>query len=580
MAKKHVAVLGAGLAGLRTASALIDRGYDVTVIERAPMAGGCTSSWTDHRDPEKGTLRRGQMQMNFNFYENLNYFAWRELDAPDLFIPEPPGNGGWWNRGNSAYSDRLDGFHFFDHDGRRSHLSATPKSLVGRVVKRLPAPLTALQILWDFDGLPSFWDKLSAAKFHLLALIFGRRVVPPINDDWNFYGLMKHMGMTHKAIEAYRRITYSITNLSDADQVGPKFMHLFYLAYLRDRDTLGCRMMNNDCNEALIDRVVASLERRGVKFRFNCAVTNFLLESDRCLGVRVLDHNAYERHVCVNCGLKQPANAESVMCTACGADSFAFLDTIAPTFPEQIEADHVVSAMQPHQLAKLYREPDDHPLRAHPEFRALAQMKGARLTVSRIFMDEKVTEGYNLTGLDRDHFSFNGIMDLSHVFEKFRDASVFDTLSDDGEVLEYYPIEDLKVRILADAKYVFPSIGQAEVRKHLIARIGPDVLYHRPVTRLNSRFLPERAETPVSGLYLAGDWVDEYELGKEAAVRSGISAANAVLRADGRNEDTLAPLLVPKAAPLVRFIQRNPVSAWIQRRYWRRYNKEKPPRRG
>jgi len=578
MRKKHVVVLGAGLAGLRTASVLIDRGYDVTVLERAPMAGGCTSSWTDHRDPEKGTLRRGQMQMNFNFYEDLNYFAWRELDAENLFRPEPSGNGDWWKRGNSAYSDRLDGFHFFDHNGRRSHLSATPKSLVGRVCKSLPAPLTALQILWDFDGLPSMKDKLSAAKFHTLALLFGRRAAPPVNDDWNFYGLMKHMGLSHEAILAYRRITYSITNLCDADQVGPKFMHLFYLAYLRDRDTLGCRMMNGDCNEALIDRVVDSLTRRGVKFRFNCAVKDFLTENDRCYGVYVEDSDHIERFVCKSCGLLQAISSASTLCTACGNRLFGSFSTALPRM-ERIHADHVVSALQPHQLAKLYSAPDNHPLRNYPEFRVLGQMKGAQLTVSRIFMDEKVTEGYNLTGLDRDHFSFNGIMDLSHVFRKYRDRSVFDTLSDDGEVLEYYPIDQLKARVRADAERVFPDMAKAKVRKHLIARIGPDVLYHRPVTRLNSRFLPKTPVTPIAGLYLAGDWVDEYELGKEAAVRSGVSAANAVLASDERSAE-LEPVLYPKAEPLVRFIQNNPVSEWIQRMYWRKYDKEKPPRRG
>lgn len=578
MTRKHVVVLGAGLAGLRTASVLIDRNYDVTVLERAPMAGGCTSSWTDHRDPGKGTLRRGQMQMNFNFYENLNYFASRELDMPDLWLPEPAGDGGWWARGSSAYSDRLDGFHFFDHNGRHSHLSATPKSLVGKVAKSLPAPLAALQILWDFDGLPSMRDKLSAAKFHALALLFGRQAVPPVNDDWNFYGLMKEMGLSHEAILAYRRITYSITNLCDADQVGPKFMHLFYLAYLRDRDTLGCRMMNDDCNDALIDPIVASLTRRGVKFRLNCAAKDFLLENDRCHGVIVEDHSLGEKAVCANCGLKQPVNRSNAMCNACGTYGFRFSTRANPS-RERIDADHVVSSMQPHQLAKLYRGPDDHPLRKHPMFRALGQMKGAQLTVSRIYMDEKVTEGYNLTGLDRDHFSFNGIMDLSHVFGKFAGASVFDTLSDDGEVLEYYPIDDLKDRILGDAEKVFPGMRTASVRKHLIARIGADVLYHRPVTRLNTRFLPKGPVTPVENLFLAGDWVDEYELGKEAAVRSGVSAANAVLETDGRDSQK-EPVLYPQAEPLVRFIQNNPVSGWIQRMYWKRYHAEKPPRRG
>src|SRR3989338_4562316 len=204
---KRVAILGAGLSGLRAAGVLVDRGYDVTVLERAPMAGGCTSSWTDHRDPEGRSLRKGQMQMNFPFYENLNYFAWSECGTRDWGDGENKRD--WWSRGNVAFSPELDGFYFFDGAGQRSHLSATPQSLTGRLLSKLPAPASLAQILWDFDGLPRFRDKLSAVRFHLLAMLFGQRESPPLNDDWNFYGLMRHLGLTHEAVRAYRRITYS-----------------------------------------------------------------------------------------------------------------------------------------------------------------------------------------------------------------------------------------------------------------------------------------------------------------------------------------------------------------------------------
>jgi hypothetical protein len=245
---------------------------------------------------------------------------------------------------------------------------------------------------------------------------------------------------------------------------------------------------------------------------------------------------------------------------------------------EIVEADHYVSALQPHQLAALYRGRDDHPLRRHPDFRALGQFKGAVLTVSRVFMDDKVTEGYNLTGLDRDHFSMNGAMDLSHIMPKY-ETSVFDTLSDDGEVLEMYPEAELKAALLGDLKKVFPSMERARVTGHLMARIGPDALYHRPVPRLNSRFLPDGPKTSVGGLYLAGDWVDEYELGKEAAVKSGIKAANAVLESDGRSSEAQL-VLKPSTGALVEFLQKNPVSRLIRSRFEKRYRKELPPKRG
>lgn len=555
--EKSVIILGGGLAGLRAASALIVRGYKVTVLERAPMAGGCTSSWVDNRDPEKGMIRKGQMQMNFPFYVNLNN----------------------WVENLNAYSAPLDGFYFHDQYGRRSHLSSTPKSFLGRLFSKLPAPLSALQILWDFDGLPRWRDKLSTVKFHILALLFGQKAAPPINDDWNFYGLCKYLGLTHEAVEAYRRITYSITNISDADQVGPKFMHLFYLAYLRDKNILGCRMMNDDCNPAFADKAVAVLQKYGVEFKFNCHVRDISVEKDKVVSLLVENFSNFSNSVCPHCGLLFPALGKESFCPACGNTFDASVRYLIDGQQSCLEADYYISALQPHQLFQIYARNENHPLRRYQDFRALAQVNGAQLSVSRVFMDAKVTEGYNLTGLDRDFFSFNGAMDLSHIMPKYAEQSVFDTLTDDAEADQMKPKDEFKALLREDLQKVFPTMAQGKVRKHLLAHIQPDVLYHRPVPRLNSRFLPSGPITSVANFFRAGDWTDDFELGKEAAVKSGIRAANAVFTADGR-ADEAEPILEPSVAPLVKSIQNSFVARWIQRRYMNKYLKELPPKRG
>lgn len=575
--KKSVIVLGAGLAGLRAASVLNERGYYVIVIERSPMAGGCTSSWIDNRDSEKRSLRKGQMQMVFPFYENLFYFIWKEHITHNN-IPNCGKPPSWTKQQFSCFTEQLDGFYFADENGKRMHLTDAPQSAMGRLLKKFPAPLSALQILIDFDGFPSFRDKLSAIKFHALALLFGDKVTPPINDDFNFYGLCRSFGMTHDAIKAFRRITYSITNLSDADQVGPKFMHLFYLAYLRDKNILGCRMLSDDCNPALIDPIVASLTERGVKFRFNCNVRDILVENGNCIGIRIDDHNQNNRVICANCGLQFPINSEVVFCSICGYRDFKYKITY---FPQNkiISADYIISALQPHQLASLYKDKENHPLRMFPKFRALGQFKGAALTVSRIFLNQKVANKYNLTGLDRDYYSFNGAMDIGTIMRRYNHTSVFDTLSDDGEALAYYPVEVLKARILNDLRKTFPETRGAEVRQHLLAHIAPEVLYHRIFPRLDSRFLLHSQRTPLDNFFLAGDWTDEYQIGMEAAIKSGVRAANCVLEADGRVDET-EPIFKPSVAPLTAWFQNNPVSRFIKNQYEKRYRKESPPRRG
>src|SRR3989344_5927653 len=99
--QKRVLILGAGLAGLSAADTLVDRGYDIIILERAPMGGGCTSSHVDHRDPLKRMSRKATMQMNFPFYCNLNWKTRKMLDGLADLAGVDPRNIDWWRLGNA-----------------------------------------------------------------------------------------------------------------------------------------------------------------------------------------------------------------------------------------------------------------------------------------------------------------------------------------------------------------------------------------------------------------------------------------------------------------------------------------------
>ncbi|MEK7123325.1 MAG: FAD-dependent oxidoreductase, partial [Patescibacteria group bacterium] len=439
--------------------------------------------------------------------------------------------------------------------------------------------LCAAQILWDFKDM-GILDKLSTIPFHLAAIIFGEKVAPPISDDYNFYGLLKRFWMTDRAIKSFRKITYSITNLSDADQVGAKFFHLFYLSYLRDKNAMGCQMVTDNYSPALIDPFVKLLEKKGVKILLNRHIDDIAVENGRVKAVIAADHSRGVWLICPNCGLKFLRSGSDAFCPKCGKSwEISNLFRLWPA-REVIEGDYFISAIQPHQFAKILKNeksglPPNHPLLGHPYFRALGQFKGAQLSFSRIYYGDKLTKGYNLTGLDRDYFIFNGAMDISNIMPRYANASVFDTLHDDGEVLEMYPVDELKNKTLIDLWKVFPKTLVRRPDAHLLARIYPDVLYHRPHPRLHSRFLPETQETPIENLYMAGDWTDEYQLGLEAAVKSGVKAANIILKKENKEP---APLLKPRVAVGVRLIQK--LTAPLRKYFEWRYERKKPPHRG
>lgn len=579
MSQKSVIVVGSGLAGLSTASALVDSGFKVTVIERSPMAGGCTSSWTDHRDPAKGNLRKGNQQMGFNFYCNLFAFTGRRVG----FTADVNGrytDVDWWRTGSIGWSEPLNGYFFHDRNDVRSRLSSEPSDWFSAWIKTLPPPFNSGQILRDCAAVPTLRDKLSMVKFHVHAILFAKTVIPPVEDEYNFFGLLKSYGFTDAAIRFMRMITYSITNLSDFDQVGPKFMHLFYLAYLRD-DTIGCRMQDNDCNDAIIDPTVRSLREQGVVFRFNSTLTDILIENGVAKGVEIEDSSDGRDVVCPNCGILFPLVRGFRFCPSC-----AHRNKLIPSSYESpsskretLHADYVVSALQPHQLAAVLNEKEDNPIFAHPYFQRLNQFEGARITVSRVHMDRQTTTGYNLTGLDRDYYSFNGTMDLSHVMPKFKGQSVYDLLTDDGKAIPCVPIKQLKSRLQSDLTRVFPDIAKGKILSHNLTHMGPEVLYHRPFPGLRERYLTRGPDTPIERLLRAGTSVDPFELGMESAVRSGYVAANRILELEGRSQDRL-PILEPSVAPLVKWMQENPFSKAYVAKQWRKHHTRIPPMRG
>lgn len=525
--KKRVVILGGGLAGLTAALALSsNQKFEITVVERASTAGGCTASWRDHRDPDKSEIQY-PMHMIFprlyvNFLSVLQFIGLTENLTP-----------------------KFDRFFFFDERNRMSSFA------LSQFAKKLPAPLHGLKILWDFDGC-GFWDKLSTIRFFLFCIKHGGKDLPPSSDQYNFYGFCRKLGMTEEAVKAMARITYSITNLPPSEQVGPKFAKLFYEVILANSDSLGYQMINDNYTPGLITPWVVFLKNAGVKFLFNHEMLDIGCENGKITHIATVDHGNGPWFICKNCGNRFPNTTRIINCPKCGL-TLGYLPPDYPK-PECLEADYFISALQPHQLSKIILADEKHPFRKFQYFRNLGKYKGASLTISRIWLDKKYTQEDNLTGLDRHYFSFNGIMDISKVMpERYGERSVFDTLSDDGDTLKLWPTDSLKYKMTKDMQRVFPETRQAKVQKHLLAHIWPSVLYHKAAPELSSLYRPKSQQAPIDNFVLAGDWISTLEIGMEGAVRSGLEAANMVWQKAGLPFDVW-PILKPERGILMRLL--------------------------
>lgn len=527
MPKERIVILGGGLAGLTSALALSsNKEFEITVIERASAAGGCTASWRDHRDADKSEIQYPMHMIFPRLYVNfLSVLKFMGL--------------------TKKLTTKFDRFFFFNEHNRKSSLA------LSEFAKKLPAPLHGLNILWNFDGCGPL-DKLSTIRFFLFCIKHGGNDLPNASDQYNFYGFCKKLGMTEEAVKAMARITYSITNLPPSEQVGPKFAKLFYEVILANSDSLGYQMINDNYTPGLIAPWVIFLRNAGVKFLFNHELTEIECENDKVTRISMINHNPGPWFICTNCGNRFPNATQKISCPKCGfIMGYLPPDYSEPEYFKDLEADHIISCLQPHQLAKIIFANEEHPFKKFQYFRNLGKYKGASLSVSRIWLDRKCTGEDNLTGLDRHYFSFNGIMDISNIMpERYREKSVFDTLSDDGDTLKLWHAQDLKERLILDMKRVFPQTRNAKVTKHLLAHIWPSVLYHKATPELSSLYRPLSQQSPIENFVLAGDWISALEIGMEGAIRSGLEAANIILRKTGYGL-TAWPILQPERGKLM-----------------------------
>ncbi|GAB3913397.1 isorenieratene synthase [Microlunatus endophyticus] len=156
---RSVAVIGGGIAGLAAATALLERGVAVTVLERQPYFGGRAGAWPVRHAADSVTMSRG-FHAFFRQYYNLRGLL-RRAD-PGLDRLRPVGD----------YPIRLAGgpTDSFARIPRTPPLSIagfvlTSSSIRARDLARVDVGHALGLLDVDFPDTFSAWDRVSAAEF-------------------------------------------------------------------------------------------------------------------------------------------------------------------------------------------------------------------------------------------------------------------------------------------------------------------------------------------------------------------------------------------------------------------------------
>lgn len=231
---------------------------------------------------------------------------------------------------------------------------------------------------------------------------------------------------------------------------------------------------------------VASIQRRGGDVSFRTSVRQFRREGSRVSGVDLSDGS--------------------------------------------VEADYVVSAVPFDEVGPLVGNGA-----ADGFFRRWEPMEVSPISAVHLWWDRPVTEMPHAALLDRQ---------VQWMFNKTRDFARDEPGTYMGLVVS------ASRDWLGRSRREILEIAEREVREAFPATEGAQVIKSAVIKEARATFSPVPGvddlrpppETPISNLFLAGDWVrNGWPATMEAAVRSGYHAAERILVAEGRPETLVAP---------------------------------------
>ena len=211
---------------------------------------------------------------------------------------------------------------------------------------------------------------------------------------------------------------------------------------------------------------------------------------------------------------------------------------------ESLPADYVVSAVPPEATLSLLPEP----ARRDPFFARFSRFETSPISAAHFWFDREVTRREHGVLLDRPiHWFFN----KTRNYERDSQGTYLGLVVSASREWLAMSRREILVEAEREIREALPGAREAKVthaavikEAHATFSAVPGVDELRPP-----------AETPLPGLFLAGDWIQTgWPATMESAVRGGYLAAEAILAAEGRPERLLVDDL--STTPLLRGARR------------------------
>jgi squalene-associated FAD-dependent desaturase len=230
---ERIAIIGGGLAGLATATALAGRGFEITLLESRNRLGGRAGSFTD---ANSGQLVDACQHVSMGCCTNFAHFC-KTVGIAHYLQPQRQ-------------------LYFMTPDGRISRFAAD----------RLPAPLHLFRSFIRLHYL-SWADKLRVAR----ALLRLKKV--PADDDPPFLDWLQRNGQSPAAIDRFWGVVLTSALNEVPERIGLRYARkVFVDGFLRHRRGFEVELPMVPLGRLYGDELLSWFGQHEVRVRLNCAV--------------------------------------------------------------------------------------------------------------------------------------------------------------------------------------------------------------------------------------------------------------------------------------------------------------------